>query len=443
MLSVSLLGEQVITDDGTGVRIRSSRAVALVAFLAVHAGSPQPRQRIAGLFWPDSAGAQALTNLRRELHQLRQLLGAEPSLVVTSKDLCWRDTETCRVDLRVFGIEREAALAAEADADGEKALVHAVRALAQYRGDLLPGMYDDWLLEARSELERQCANLCDLVSRTRVLQGDLAGAAEAVRRRIQLQPLEEVGYRTLMRLQTELGDRAGAVSTYHHCASVLERELGITPDPETQREFQRLMAGAGPQRRLVTRPEARRSGPAAVRLIGRVAELGQLHEMWRNAAAGRPGVVLVRGGAGVGKTRLVGEVAELARRQGAVVAGSQCFGTSGRLALAPVADWLRHPAVRSATATLQEAWRAEVGRLVPSGGRARRTASSRAMADAWQRHRFFEGLARALLAVGRPTLLMLDNAQWCYATGLSRRARRPLKWPGWRRRWAQTSRWTC
>ena len=35
------------------------------------------------------------------------------------------------------------------------------------------------------------------------------------------------------------------------------------------------------------------------------------------------------------------------------------------------------------------------------------------MADAWQRHRFFEGLARALMAVGRPVLLVLDNMQWC------------------------------
>jgi len=70
MLHVSLLGEQSITGggDGAGPRTRSSRSVALVAFLVVHAGSPQPRQRIAGLFWPESTDAQALTNLRRELH---------------------------------------------------------------------------------------------------------------------------------------------------------------------------------------------------------------------------------------------------------------------------------------------------------------------------------------------------------------------------------------
>ena len=103
----------------------------------------------------------------------------------------------------------------------------------------------------------------------------------------------------------------------------------------------------------------------------------------------------------------------MARLQGAVVASSQCFGTSGRLALAPVADWLRNPAVQSAAAALDPAWRAEVGRLMPGGEHGGRGSGPRAMADAWQRHRFFEGLARALLAVGRPTLLVLDNMQWC------------------------------
>jgi tetratricopeptide (TPR) repeat protein len=115
----------------------------------------------------------------------------------------------------------------------------------------------------------------------------------------------------------------------------------------------------------------------------------------------------------VGKTRLVTEIAGRARAQGAIVAGSQCFGTAGRLALAPVADWLRNPVVQAAAATLDEAWRTEVDRLVPSRGRSGPGAGSRAMADAWQRLRFYEGLARALLATGRPLLLILDNMQWC------------------------------
>ncbi len=417
MLHVSLLGEQSVTDDGTGVRARSSRTVALIGFLVTHAGSPQPRQRIAGLFWPDSADAQALTNLRRELHQLRLVLGDEPSLIVTSRDLCWCDTQTCHVDVRTFDIEGEAARAAAAAADDDGVLLHATRALAEYRGDLLPGVYEDWVLEARSQRERQCVELCDLVCAARARRGDLAGAVEAARRRIQLQPLEEAGYRTLMQLQADLGDRAGAVSTYHHCASVLERELAITPDPATRQAFERLMARSGPDPAGTGLPQIgpaiARSGIAAARMVGRSREFSVLEELWRGAVAGQPGLVVVRGGAGVGKTRLVTEVARLARRQGAVVAGSQCFGTAGRLALAPVADWLRNREVQAARATLEEAWRTEVDRLVPAAGRGERGAGPRAMVDAWQRLRFFEGLARALLAVDRPMLLVLDNMQWC------------------------------
>ena len=414
MLHVSLLGEQTITDDRTGsVQTRSARAVALVGFLVVHAGSPQSRQRIAGLFWPDSTDAQALTNLRRELHYLRHVLGDEPSLVVMPRDLCWRDTPTCRVDVRTFGIEREAALAA---GDDEGILAHATKAIGEYRGDFLPGGYDDWLLETRAALERRCVDLCDLVCETRVRTGNLAGAVDAARRRMQLQPLEEIGYRTLMRLQGDLGDRAGALSTYHHCASVLERELGVVPDPSTRQALQDLMARVDPAgaKLPAASPAVGRSGLAAAELVGRSAELGLLQDLWRNAAAGRPSLALVRGGAGVGKTRLVAEVAEFARLQGTVVASTQCFGTPGQLALAPVADWLRNPAVQSATATLDPAWRAEVDRLVPSGtGGGEPWPGLRAMVDAWQRHRFFEGLARALIGAGRPMLLVLDNLQWC------------------------------
>ena len=419
MLYLSLLGERDIAGTSAGgragPRAHSSRSASLVAFLAGHAGSPQARQRIAGLFWPESTDAQALTNLRRELHYLRQVLGDEPSLVVTPRDLCWCDTPTCRVDLRVFDVERKAALAAAAAGDDAEILVHGTAALAEYKGDLLPGQYDDWLIEARSELDRQCADLCDLLGATRVRTGDLAGAAAAARRRIQLQPLEEAGYATLMLRQADLGDRAGAVSTYHHCASVLDRELSVIPGPATRHAFQRLMADGEPAAavRSARPPASARSGRAAAQLVGRSRELSVLQDVWQAAVAGRPSLALVRGAAGVGKTRVVAEISALAQRQDAVVASSQCFGASGRLALAPVADWLRHPAVQAATATLDPALRAEVGRLIPAEGGGARGAGPRAMVDAWQRHRFFEGLARALLAVRRPMLLVLDNLQWC------------------------------
>ena len=428
MLRVSVLGGQQITDDlDSGVRVRSSRALALVTYLAVHPGVPHPRQRIAGLLWPESGDAQALTNLRRELHHLRQVLGEDGSLQVTARDLCWVDAPTCHADIRAFDIERLAALAAAESGDDDAAIRHGAEALAQYRGDLLPGVYDDWAAEARTRLERQCVELCDLVGAARARAGDLSGAVAAVRRRIELQPLEETGYRVLIGLLADMGDRAAAVSAYHHCASVLERELGVLPGDATRAAFQRLMtrdrpappAAHDPPVDAGTKPatgqagRAERPGHPRAPLIGRAAELRVLTDTWQAVTSGRRGVVLVAGGAGVGKTRLVTEVAELARRQGAVVVSTQCFAAPGRLVLAPVADWLRDPAVRAATATLDPAWRAEVARLLPDQGSPGRDPRPDTMADAWQRHRFFEGLARALIAVGRPLLLVLDNVQWC------------------------------
>lgn len=413
MLIVSLLGEQAITDGTTGRSLnRSARAVALVAFLAVHAGVPQPRQHIAALFWPDSSDAQALTNLRRELHHLRQVLADDESLVTTSTDLCWRDTATCLVDVRTFQREARAAIASAGDVVALHR--HSEASLAAYGGDLLPGAYDDWVLEMRERLRDACVELCDLVSTTVRRTGRHELAIDAARRRIRLRPLEESGYRTVMELQAALGDRAGAISTYHHCASLLERELGVEPDMATSAVFTRLLRDDGRERGNAD-VVAVRAGPAAAGLVGRSHELGTLHSLWREASTGHALVGLVRGAPGVGKTRLVNELAEFAGHAGAVVATAQCFDTSGRLSLAPVADWLRDPDIRSATEHLAAVWRDEVDRLVPASDRTTLSDSTshRTMVDAWQRHRFFEGLARSLLAVSRPTLLVLDNLQWC------------------------------
>ncbi|MDQ1716976.1 MAG: hypothetical protein QOE89_929 [Pseudonocardiales bacterium] len=417
MLQISLLGEQVIRDAAGAVRTRSPRAVALVAFLVLHAGVPQSRQRLAALFWPDSSDAQALTNLRRELHHLRNVLPGEAALVVTSKDLCWLDTDTCQVDVRTFERERALAAAAADDDDDEQALAHATAAVASYGGELLPGGYYDWLLAARSELEDRCVDLLDLIARTLPRTSDLTGAVDAAKRRIALRPLEEVGYRILMELQADLGERASAVSTYHRCASVLERELGVEPDPITGALLSRLLKQTAPVVVAVEPSEpipAARSGLASARLIGRSAELEVLSQWWRLAVTGLPRLALVRGDAGVGKTRLVSELVEVARLGNAVVATAHCFGTSGRLALSPVADWLRTPAIQAGLVALDPVWRVEVDRLLPSGrGRSEPGSGVRTMVDAWQRHSFFEGLARALIGVGGPMLLVLDNLQWC------------------------------
>jgi DNA-binding SARP family transcriptional activator len=416
MLRVSLLGEQAIVDDVSGqVRARSSRAVALVGYLAVHAAVPQPRQQVAAALWPDSVDRQALTNLRRELHHLRQALGDDSALQVTPTHLGWQDTDSCWVDLYVF--QRYLARAMAADAGDRQVVQVGCAALAEYRGELLPGVYDGWAVRSREEIGRDCLRLCDRVVEAAQAMGDLAVAVDVGRRRVQLASLEEAGYRTLMQVQAASGDRAGAISTYHHCASVLERELGVEPDPATRRTLHRLVGGPQTTGHRPG-PGTSRAGRARAALVGRDAELADLAGQWRMAKAGRRVVTVVSGGPGVGKTRLVNELAMLARNDNAVVAVAQCFDSSGRLSLGPVADWLCEPVFKTAGRALPAVWREAVGRLVPTPGTPE-PAVDGSGADAWQRNRFFQGLTHALGAVDRPTCLVLDNLQWCDEDTLS------------------------
>jgi DNA-binding SARP family transcriptional activator/tetratricopeptide (TPR) repeat protein len=425
VLEVSLLGEQYVAGSTATNLGRSSRSIALLGFLAVHADAPQPRQRLAAIFWPDSTEQQARTNLRRELHHLRVLLGDDPSLVVEPATLMWRESPTCRVDVCVFHHERQLALQALATGDDHEFLEHGAAGVEEYHGDLLPGMFDDWVLAERETLRRQCVELCDhLVAGWRGV-GDLRKAVEYARLRVRLEPLEEVGYRTLMDLQADAGDRAGAISTFHKCAEILDQELEVKPSEATEAFAERLLSSDGPEIPAMRGDRHARARLAQrARLVGRDREFDHVLEFWNSVAERRPRLLVVTGDAGVGKSRLISELAHKARTDGAVVATTRCFGMAGALALKPAADWLRHPRIQRSLATLDEIWRAEVDRLIP--GAASDTAfgkrerplpepivASRAMVDAWRRHRFFEGLARGILAVDQPTLLVLDDLQWC------------------------------
>ncbi|PMR68844.1 ATP-binding protein [Halomonas heilongjiangensis] len=397
MLEIRLLGEQQVIADGVSVEaLRSLRTLGLLAYLVMHAGAPQPRQHVAGVFWPDSSEAQARTNLRRELHQLRAAL-PEPEryLAVGPRTLCWRDDAPCRIDLVAF---RHAADEARVADDDSAFLAAAERAVRAYGGDLLPSCYDDWVLDARERLRGTCVDLLDRLAAALAEAGQLQAAMGHARRRVELEPLEESGYRALMALQARAGDRAAALHTGQRCAAVLERTLGVEPSSATVALYEALSTPAEPT--LAVPPALRQAPP----LIGRRAELATLEAAWARVAEG-PRLVVIAGEAGVGKTRLAAELAHPIQHHGKVVAQARCFSSRARLALAPVAEWLRGVALRPGIERLEATWRAEVGRLVP--------ARPAPLADAWQRRQFFEGLARAVLSAGTPTLLVLDDLQWC------------------------------
>lgn len=142
MLVIRLLGAQAVLDGATGrIRTGSSRTLALLGLLIARTGRPQDRATIAGQFWPESGDGQALTNLRRELHDLRGILGEDDSLEITPGQLCWHDRGVHDVDLSTF--LREAV--ATDGAPDEVVVRHGSTALEHYGGPLLPGLDDEWL----------------------------------------------------------------------------------------------------------------------------------------------------------------------------------------------------------------------------------------------------------------------------------------------------------
>src|SRR4029078_794463 len=72
-------------------------------------------------------------------------------------------------------------------------------------------------------------------------------------------------------------------------------------------------------------------------LIGRVAEMAALQSALERAEAGAPVVALVRGEAGIGKSRIVAEVADRARQRGDLVLHGGCvsIGSEERPPFAP------------------------------------------------------------------------------------------------------------
>ena len=148
--------------------------------------------------------------------------------------------------------------------------------------------------------------------------------------------------------------------------------------------------------------------------MGRQAEWSRLREAWERAVLGRACFALVTGDAGIGKSRLAEELLTWAQRQGVAAAKTRSYAAEGRLSLAPVSEWLRSDALSPHLARLEDVWRVEVARILPELLAARPGLPRPApMTEFGDRLRFFEGLARAVLAAPQPLLLLIDDLQWC------------------------------
>jgi DNA-binding CsgD family transcriptional regulator/tetratricopeptide (TPR) repeat protein len=153
-------------------------------------------------------------------------------------------------------------------------------------------------------------------------------------------------------------------------------------------------------------------------LIGRQAELARLEAAMERAAAGQPGVAIVAGEAGVGKTRLVEAMAARAGDRGRRVLVGGCVSLSAEVApFAAIIEALR-PLTRDLGpdelgAVLGPRAR-ELAPLLPDLERVEEAASATGISPDTSHGRLLELLLGALtrLAARQPVVLIVEDIHW-------------------------------
>jgi len=367
-LKIRLLGPLEVVVAGEPIVVDTRKALAIVALVAAD-GRPFARDELSAMFWPDADDEAARGALRRTLSALRTAIG-DTGIEIGRAQVAL-DAKAASVDLADFEL-----LA------GSPRLVDLEGAAALARGPFLAGFalrdspaFDDWQGQRAVRVERSVAALLDRLASARSAAGDAAGAIDAASRRVELDPIDELGQRRLIEFLARAGDRVGAIRQYRELVAVFDRELGVAPLQETtdlydairEDRFDRAATAGLPVSLLAGHPPVVTAGPVPMPMVGRDGELETIGSAWRASDPdGR--VVLLEGEAGIGKTRLAEAfVADVRSGAGIVLAGRGYPG-EGAIAYGPIAGLLRAGLATwdgpRRLSGLDDTARADLGRLI-------------------------------------------------------------------------------
>ncbi|PSB59690.1 6-hydroxy-D-nicotine oxidase, partial [filamentous cyanobacterium CCP1] len=216
MLYIELFGRFCLTANGEAITaVSAERQQALLAYLILNRGRPQPRQQIAFDLWPNLPDDQAKTSLRRELYRLRQSLPPiDNCLQIETKTLQWIADSPSRADVAEFEAHLHQAQAAQFNPINSQR-THLEQVAQLYQGKLLPSCDDEWILPLREQFHQKAFQAIERLIQILEQQQEYAAAIPLSCQLLRLDPLHEAGYQALMRLHNASGDRAAAVSYTH------------------------------------------------------------------------------------------------------------------------------------------------------------------------------------------------------------------------------------
>lgn len=294
MLRLHCLGHFQLEINNQVVTLPTRKTAVLLAYLALHP-TAHLREALVTRFWGDFGEAEARRSLRTALSALRKLLG-DTALLTDRETVQFNPAYPLWLDV--------AALRQQQTADPSQL------DLALYRGDLLDGFYDEWILRERDEVRQLYISLLLRQTQHWRAQGDYTQAIAAARQILTLDPAEETAHQHLLFCYTVVGDRQAARYQYEACVRTLREELGVEPAPVTVALYRRSQ-----QPPLSTRTTAVQNNlPLPLSsFIGRTQEITRLQTLLvgnhTSAQQALTRLVTVTGPGGCGKTRLAIQVA--------------------------------------------------------------------------------------------------------------------------------------
>jgi DNA-binding SARP family transcriptional activator len=226
-VEIYLLGGFRVVVDGVDVRPDrwlQRRARDLVKLLALAPRRRMHREQVIEALWPERGYAAGGTNLRKAVHFARRALGGEEAIVIVEGVVQLAPGASVTVDCEEF--EQDALYAQRSSDTGQF-----VKAAERYTGDLLPeDLYEPWAEEARANLRRK------------YLQVLRAGGQWE--RLVEVDRCDEAAHRAVIRQHLIAGDRASALECYERLTRILDEQLGLVPDAESEALYREALAQA-------------------------------------------------------------------------------------------------------------------------------------------------------------------------------------------------------
>lgn len=299
------------------------KPIAVVTYLHFAPGRTASREQLVDLFWAHLDPTAAKHAARQAIWALRRTLGPE-SVTTHNGDV------TLAIPLESDREEFENAVAS---------LDHAT-AVERYTGDFLPDFalpgalqFEHWVEAERMRLRLQFIRAAERLVRQRLSEGkarEARGIAERVR---NVDPLNELGWRLLLEALLSSADRVTALAEADQLDRLLETEER-QPEPGTA-ALLALVRDESQEHRAAS------TGTIVAELVGREREFALMLEQWETVRKGHYRHLHVRAAAGLGKTRLLNDVAARLRASGARLAHTRANPGERELPYATAADVAR------------------------------------------------------------------------------------------------------